>query len=61
MIGQICRVMARELWQPLASLTRKVMLVAGEAEAVGVPLMTPVLALRVRPAGSAPLVMVQVL
>jgi hypothetical protein len=32
--------------------------VAGEAEAVGVPLMTPVLALRVKPAGSVPVVTV---
>ena len=36
------------------------MLVAGEAEAVGVPLMMPVLAFRVSPAGRVPAVMVQV-
>ena len=61
MTGQTCNVMAREPWQPLASLTRKVMLVAGLAEAVGVPLMTPVLVLSVSPAGRVPAVMVQVL
>ena len=58
MTGQICSVMICEPWQPLTSLTRTVMLVAGEADAVGVPLMMPVLALSVRPAGSAPLVTV---
>ena len=36
---------------------RTVMLVAGEAVAVGVPLMMPVLALSVRPVGSVPVVM----
>ena len=59
--GQTCSVMEREPWQPLTSLVRTVMLVAGEAEAVGVPLMTPVLALSVRPVGSVPEVMVQAL
>ena len=59
--GQICSVMVRVPWQPLASLTRKVRLVAGEAVAVGVPLITPVLALSVKPAGSVPLVSVHAL
>ena len=61
MTGQICSVIAREPWQPLASLTRTVMEVAGLAEAVGVPLITPVLAFSVRPAGSVPLVTVHAL
>ena len=58
MTGQICSVMAREPWQPFASFTRTVIVVAGDAEAVGVPLMTPVLALSVKPAGSVPAVTV---
>ena len=57
--GQICSVMACVPWHPLVSLTRTVMLVAGEADAVGVPEITPVLALRLKPVGSAPVVMVQ--
>ena len=61
MIGQICSVTTRVPWQPYASFTRTVTEVEGLAEAVGVPLMTPVLALRVKPAGSVPLVTVQVL
>ena len=59
--GQICRVIAREPWQPFASLARTVIDVAGLAEAVGVPEMTPVLAFKVRPAGSVPLVTVHAL
>ena len=58
--GQICRVMARVPWQPLASLTRTVMVVAGEAATVGVPLITPVSALSVRPVGKVPAVRVHV-
>ena len=58
MTGQICSVTACEPWQPLASLARTVMVVAGEAEAVGVPLMTPVLAFNVKPLGSVPLMTV---
>jgi hypothetical protein len=56
--GQIWNVIARDPWQPLASFTRTVTEVEGLAEAVGVPLITPVLALRVRPAGSVPAVTV---
>ena len=56
--GQICSVIARDPWQPFASFTRTVTEVAGLAEAVGVPLMTPVLALSVNPAGSVPAVTV---
>ena len=59
MIGQICSVTTCEPWQPFVSFTRTVMDVAGLAEAVGVPLMMPVLALSVRPAGRVPLVTVQ--
>ena len=47
-------------WQPKVSLTRTVMLVAGLAAAVGVPLIIPVLAFNVRPAGRVPAVIVQV-
>ncbi len=61
MTGQTCNVTACVPWQPLASFTRKVIVVAGLAEAVGVPLMTPVVALSVSPAGSVPAVTVHVL
>jgi hypothetical protein len=60
MTGQTCKAMTCVPWQPLASLTRTVMLVAGLAAAVGVPLMMPVPAPNVRPAGKVPAVMVQV-
>ena len=56
--GQICSVTTCVPWQPFTSFTRTVMDVAGLAEAVGVPLITPVLAFSVRPAGKAPLVTV---
>ena len=59
--GQICSVMFCVPWQPLASLTRTVTLVAGDTVAVGVPLTTPVLALSVNPAGNVPAVIVQAL
>ena len=47
-------------WQPKVSLTRTVIEVAGLAAAVGVPLMMPVLAFNVRPAGNVPAVIVHV-
>ena len=56
---QICKVMTCVPWQPLASLTRTVNEMAGLAEAVGVPLMMPVLALSDNPTGSPPEVIVQ--
>ncbi len=61
MTGHTCSVTARVPWQPLASFTRTVIVVAGLAEAVGVPLMTPLLALSESPAGSVPAVIVHVL
>ena len=57
--GQICSVRFRVLWHPFASVTRTEIGVAGEAEAVGVPESTPVVAFSVKPAGSVPLVIVQ--
>ena len=56
--GTFTDVIARDPWQPLASFTRTVTEVEGLADAVGVPLITPVLALSVRPAGSVPAVTV---
>ena len=58
MTGQICSVIARDPWQPFASFARTVIVVAGLAEVVGVPLMTPVPALSVKPAGNVPAVTV---
>ena len=54
MTGQICSVTARVAWQPLASFTRTVIVVAGLAEAVGVPLITPVVALSEAHDGKVP-------
>jgi hypothetical protein len=61
MTGQICSVIACVPWQPLASFTRMETFTPRLFAVVGVPLMTPVLALSASPAGSVPLVTVQVL
>jgi hypothetical protein len=52
--GQILRFNARVPVQPIESVARTVMLVPAPFEAVGVPEITPLLALIVRPAGSVP-------
>ena len=56
--GQICSVTAWEPVQPFASVVRKVTLVPLPFAVVAEPLMTPLLAFNVRPAGSVPLVTV---
>ena len=55
--GQIFSEIVAVAWQPWASVVRTLKLVAAPVEAVGMPEMTPDV-LRVRPAGSVPLVTV---
>jgi hypothetical protein len=52
--GQILRFKTRVPMQPSESVARTVMLVPAPLEVVGVPVMAPVLALSVKPAGSVP-------
>jgi hypothetical protein len=52
--GQTCKLTTCEPTQPKESVAEIVKLVAGLAAAVGVPAITPVEAVNVRPAGKEP-------
>ena len=59
MTGQTCAFIIAETWQPLASVARTVMLAPVVLANVGVPEITPVLLLSVRPLGRVPAVTAQ--